>query len=93
MAYCVKGRPGPVKVETREYRVVGDDYEESETEFCRWGYLGSGGYRLIGDDLEPGEQRLPKYSYGAVHLRWGALLRIVGDQEFELKLFSYCLRR
>ena len=92
VAYCVKSRPGPVKIWTESIRVVGDDYPESETAFCR-GYLGSGGYRLIGDDLEPGEQRLPKYSYGAVHARWGLLLRVIGDQEFELKLFSYCLRR
>ena len=92
VAYCVKSRPGPVKVWTESIRVVGDDYPESETDFCR-GYLGSGGYRLIGDELEPGEQRLAKYSYGAVHLRWGLLLRVIGDQEFELKLFSYCVRR
>ena len=93
VAYCVRSRPGPVKVFSENIRVIGDDYPESETNFCRRGYLGSGGYRLIGDDLSPGEQRLPKYSYGAVHLRWGLLLRVIGDQEFELKLFSYCLRR
>ena len=72
---------------------MGNDYAESETVFCRDGHLGSGGFRLVGDELSTGEQRLAKYSYGAVHLRWGVLLRIIGDQEFELNLFSYCLRR
>ena len=76
VAYCVKSRPGPVKVETESIRVVGDDYRGERDGLLSRGHLGSGGYRLIGDDLEPGEQRLPKYSYGAVHLRWGALLRI-----------------
>lgn len=93
VAYCVKGRPGPVKVSTENIQVMGNDYAESETAFCRDGHLSSGGFRLVGDELSAGEQRLAKYSYGAVHLRWGVLLRIIGDQEFELNLFSYCLRR
>ena len=93
VAYCVKGRPGPVKVDSVPVVVTGDDYQETETPFCRRGYLGSGGFRIIGDDLTVGEQRLPKYSYGAVFARWGVLIRIVGDQTFELKTFSYCLRR
>jgi hypothetical protein len=93
VAYCVKSRPGPVKVDTRHVVVIGDDYQETETNFCRRGYLGSGGFRITGDELSVGELRLPKYSYGAVFARWGVLIRIVGDQEFDLKTFSYCLRR
>ena len=53
VAYCVKGRPGSVKVSTENIQVMGDDYAESETAFCRDGHLGSGGFRLSGMSSQP----------------------------------------